>query len=149
MYRALHITLAVALFGLTAYSCTGKSNKTINSNSDGQTNGNKAVLLSVDDFEKGFTADSNAQLIDVRTPEEVKDGYIKGAININYQGDNFASEIAKLDKTKPTYVYCRSGGRSAEACSYMANQNFTKLFDLDGGFTAWSHYKKPIEIPQE
>ena len=58
-------------------------------------------------------------LIDVRTPEEVTKGMIHGATVINYRGDQFKNEVAKLDKTKKYLLYCRSGGRSAKSCDYM------------------------------
>ena len=53
-------------------------------------------------------------IIDVRTPEEVSQGKIPSSMNINYFG-NFKTEVEKLDKTKPVYVYCASGGRSSKA----------------------------------
>jgi thioredoxin 1 len=122
-------------------SCTPKS-KSNSSDGNGKV---KSTLLNPNDFEAKMASTPNAQIIDVRTPGEFGEGYIKGAININYQGDSFADEIAKLDKSKPTFVYCRSGGRSAESCSYMANQGFTTLYELDGGISSWQHANKPIE----
>jgi len=137
------------VMALANIGCTPKSSKPKDSKVEEQTNGNNVVLLNVNSFEEAISSNPNAQLVDVRTPEEFNKGHLKGALNINYQGNDFTTEIAKLDKTKQTYVYCQSGGRSSEACNYMSNQDFSKLYDLDGGFSAWSHYNKPIEIQQE
>src|SRR6478735_7755650 len=65
-----------------------------------------SILLKTDDFEKKLTEITNKTIVDVRTPEEFTSGHIKGALNINYQGEHFTEEIAKLDKNKPVFVYC-------------------------------------------
>ncbi|MBP2830757.1 rhodanese-like domain-containing protein [Aquimarina sp. U1-2] len=77
------------------------------------------------------------QLIDVRTPEEYADGYIDGAINIDYRNENFEDLIAKVDKSKPVAVYCGRGGRSGQCSAYMRKAGFKKIYDLDGGITEW------------
>ena len=82
--------------------------------------------------------DTNAVVLDVRTEEEVELGYIPNAINIDiYQGQDFIDELEKLDKTKNYYVYCRSGKRSAQACSIMKELGFTNTYNLLGGFLEW------------
>jgi rhodanese-related sulfurtransferase len=123
------------------YSCAPKPKK----NTDSNPNAVKSILLTVNDFETKLASIPNAQLVDVRTPGEFKKGFIKGAININYQGDTFMDDIAKLDKNKPTFVYCQLGGRSSESCNYMSNQGFKELYELDGGMGSWTHYNKPVE----
>jgi rhodanese-related sulfurtransferase len=66
-----------------------------------------------------------AAVIDVRTPEEVAGGYLEGALKFDFQGPNFASEIATLDKSKDYVIYCRSGNRAGQAISYMQSNGFT------------------------
>jgi len=84
------------------------------------------------------------QLIDVRTPEEFTEGYIPGAVNIDYRNDNFKQLIQKVDKTKPVAVYCGKGGRSASCATYMKKAGFTKIYDLDGGITRWKYKGKKL-----
>ena len=48
---------------------------------------------------------SGPVLVDVRRPDEFAAGYIPGAVNIEVTAADFAQRVAKLDKTKPTYVY--------------------------------------------
>ena len=81
--------------------------------------------------------DPTVQLLDVRTPEEFKSGYIAGAKNLNFYDDDFAQQIAKLDKTKPVMVYCAKGGRSASAAEQLNQAGFSKVYDLTGGMYAW------------
>jgi rhodanese-related sulfurtransferase len=66
-----------------------------------------------------------AAVIDVRTPEEVAGGYLEGALKFDFQGPNFASEIATLDKSANYVIYCRSGNRAGQAISYMQSNGFT------------------------
>lgn len=66
-----------------------------------------------------------AAVIDVRTPEEVAGGYLEGALKFDFQGPNFASEIATLDKSKDYVIYCRSGNRAGGAIDFMKANGFT------------------------
>lgn len=81
---------------------------------------------------------SKVQLVDVRTAAEYNAGNIKGAKNIDVQGDQFKTLAAKLDKKRPVAVYCRSGMRSAKAASILKEMGFKKIYNLDGGYLAWS-----------
>ena len=76
-------------------------------------------------------------ILDVRTPVEVEQGNIPGAIHMDYYDDNFQQELEKLDKTKAYLVYCKSGGRSNDAAVRMVELGFSKIYDLEGGITAW------------
>ncbi len=82
--------------------------------------------------------DSNAVIIDVRTEEEFSEGFIPGALNIDiYKGQGFVYLIEELDKSKNYYVYCKAGGRSAQACSIMNQLGFKSAFNLVGGIMKW------------
>lgn len=76
-------------------------------------------------------------LLDVRTPDEIADGKIEGAMEIDFYADNFESEIQKLDPEKTYLVYCRSGNRSGKTCNLMASKGFKRCFNLQGGYKAW------------
>ena len=94
--------------------------------------------LSQEEWSKQFENDENAFLLDVRTPEEVEEGYIPNATNIDiYLGQEFVAELEKLDKTKNYYVYCRSGQRSGQACAIMNKLGFENAYNLVGGFMNW------------
>lgn len=100
----------------------------------------KSEVLSVPDFKTKIDT-SNVQLIDVRTPGEYAQGYIGEAVNIDVMNDNFAAEIQQLDKTKPVYIYCRSGSRSPSAAKQMQQLGFRETYDLRGGYLAWVQQK--------
>ena len=94
--------------------------------------------LSQEEWAEQLQNDSNAFILDVRTPEEVEEGYIPGATNIDiYLGQGFMDEIEKLDKAKSYYVYCRSGNRSGQACAILNSVGGENAYNLEGGFMNW------------
>ncbi|MFK5971865.1 MAG: rhodanese-like domain-containing protein [Flavobacteriaceae bacterium] len=94
--------------------------------------------LSQEEWEEQLQNDDNAFILDVRTPEEVEEGYILNAIHIDiYLGQDFLTELEKLDKSKNYYVYCRSGNRSGQACAIMNSLGFENTYNLEGGFMNW------------
>ena len=80
---------------------------------------------------------SGAVLVDVRRPDEFAGGRIPGAVNIEVTAADFAQRVAKLDKTRPTYVYCRSGARSSKAAAQLSAAGFTQVYNLLGGVLDW------------
>lgn len=80
---------------------------------------------------------TSLQLVDVRTAEEFGVSHLKDAQNICVTEEDFQEKVKTLDKDKPVYVYCKSGGRSARAAVILAEMGFTKIYDLAGGITAW------------
>ena len=99
----------------------------------------KAMDLSQQEWASQLEQDDNAVIIDVRTPEEWSEGIIPNALQIDiYQGQGFIYRIDELDKSKNYYVYCKAGGRSAQACSIMNQLGFENTFNLIGGMMQWS-----------
>jgi rhodanese-related sulfurtransferase len=100
--------------------------------------------LSVADYEKKLNETSNEIIVDVRTPEEYQSGHLVNATLINYYDSDFKEQISKLDKSKPVYVYCKAGVRSAKAANILRESGFKEVYDLQGGFDAWSGAGKPV-----
>ena len=88
-----------------------------------------------------------AIILDVRTPAEVADGIIEGAINIDFRNDDFKSKIDQLDKDGTYFVYCARGGRSRNAADLMKELNFKEVYDLQGGFSQWKADGLPTRLP--
>lgn len=86
----------------------------------------------------------DVQLVDVRTPEEFKTGHIENAINVDWSGSSFEEQIALLDKSKPVFVYCLSGGRSSSAAKKMRRSGFEHVFEMPGGMMEWRNNRLPI-----
>ncbi len=94
--------------------------------------------LSQEEWAAQAATDENAVFLDVRTDDEVAEGYIPNAKHIDiYLGQGFLDELNTLDKSKTYYVYCRSGNRSAQACAIMNSIGFENTNNLLGGFSEW------------
>ena len=130
------IILFALMFSTTLGACQGS----------GQ-GGNEVVsTVTVSDFQGRLTASAKgAQLVDVRTPGEYAEGHLKGAVNININAGDFEQQLSRLNKDVPVFVYCRSGGRSARAAGKMESMGFKKVYNMDGGITAWGAAGKPVE----
>ncbi len=99
--------------------------------------------LSVEEFDKKLNATNQAQVLDVRTASEYSEGHLKNSANVDIQNAQFEKDIQKLDKDKPVFVYCLSGGRSSKAMSVLLKQGFKEVYNLDGGYMKWSLADKP------
>ena len=80
-------------------------------------------------------------LVDVRTPEEFRGGYIAGAVNISLQ--ELDGKMNKIPKNKPVVLYCRSGNRSAHAAHALLQAGYTEVYDL-GGIIEWARQGLPV-----
>ncbi|WP_273568533.1 rhodanese-like domain-containing protein [Maribacter halichondriae] len=97
----------------------------------------KIAILDRDTYAEAVTG-KKVQLVDVRTANEFRGGHIKNAINIDFfNAGNFAKAFEKMDKSKPVYLYCRSGARSQKAARRLVDMGFSKIYDLKGGFMRW------------
>ena len=94
--------------------------------------------LSTADFQKKLTTDNTAIILDVRTPQEYANGHLANATAINFFDTDFKEKASKLDKTKPVYVYCAVGGRSAKASKVLQESGFKTVYNLLGGFNGWT-----------
>lgn len=98
--------------------------------------------LSQEEWQKQLQNDKEAVILDVRTEEEVEEGYIPNSKNIDiYKGQGFINEVEKLDKSKHYYIYCRSGKRSSQACTLLDQMGFSETYNLLGGFSEWEGEK--------
>jgi phage shock protein E len=70
-------------------------------------------------------------VIDVRTPAEVAEGHVTGALLLDVQDPSFREAVADLPRDEAYVVYCRSGNRSGQAIELMRELGFTDL--VNGG----------------
>jgi len=103
-----------------------------------------AQNLPVESFEKKLQENSNAFLLDVRTAGEFGGGHLPKATNIDFRSPDFANKIKELPKDKPVFVYCLSGGRSAQAAEILRKEGF-QVTELQGGYLKWTTKLKPLE----
>ncbi|NNE27510.1 MAG: rhodanese-like domain-containing protein [Saprospiraceae bacterium] len=87
---------------------------------------------------KELMNEDNTIIIDVRTPNEINSGKIERALELDFMDRDFETQLSVLDKNATYLIYCRSGRRSARTCSVMHGMGFNSLYNLSGGFIAWS-----------
>ncbi len=86
--------------------------------------------------------DGDAQLVDVRTPEEHSAGRIEGDVHIELE--SLPAQAETLDRERPVVFYCRSGARSALATDAFRAAGFD-AHNLAGGLLAWAEQGLPLE----
>jgi hydroxyacylglutathione hydrolase len=80
-------------------------------------------------------------VLDVRRKTEFAEGHIAGATNIAHT--RLLSRLAEVPKDRPILVNCRSGARSARACSLLQRHGY-HVTNLAGGMLAWEMAKVPV-----
>jgi phage shock protein E len=73
---------------------------------------------------------AGAQIVDVRSPEEFRDGFYPGAVNIPVS--DLARRLGEIKKDKPVVVYCASGGRSGMAARLLKSSGYAEVVNAGG-----------------
>ena len=89
--------------------------------------------------------DKKLIVLDVRTPEEFKEGHLKGAINIDIRQSDALAKIDKLDHNAKYIVHCRTNHRSKTAVDHMVQSGFKTVYQMMDGFTGWAANNLAIE----
>jgi len=143
------IQISILALGIFVFATSCEQTTEVSTDTD---NGTEQEIVTAEEVVKGegtiaqdidankfkeFVDAKSGQLIDVRTPGEVANGTIDGAVNIDFKSSDFGSQIETLDKNEPVYVFCHSGGRSAMAMAQMKNAGFKEVYNLLGGYSNW------------
>ena len=83
-----------------------------------------------------FKNAAGAVLLDVRTPQEYREGHIPSSQNVPLQQLDKVEEITE-NKATVLYVYCRSGARSRQAVNLLNHMGYTNVHNI-GGIAAYS-----------
>jgi thioredoxin 1 len=98
---------------------------------------NAKTNVDANSFNELVNASNQAQLIDVRTPEEFAKGHLINALNFDWNGIEFDKQVSSLNKEASVFVYCLSGGRSAAAAAQLRSAGFKNVIELNGGIMKW------------
>ena len=83
-----------------------------------------------------WNATPGAVLLDVRTPQEYREGHIPGGKNVPLQELERVTAMVS-EKDVPLFVYCHSGARSSQAVRLLARMGYTNLKNI-GGIAAYT-----------
>lgn len=117
--------VSLLLISFMIFSCNGQTSKNVE-------------VITPEAFAKKINETKNAQILDVRTPEEFASEHIDNAVNVNWLGDDFVAKAGNFDKSKPVFVYCKSGARSAKASEKLQELGFKTIYNLEGGMLKWN-----------
>jgi thioredoxin len=126
--------ISLLLLSILFISCNGQTSRAVNT-------------IDAKSFAEKLKTNKNPQLLDVRTPEEYGVEHIDNAKNVNWNGDDFVAKVNSYDKSKPIFVYCKVGGRSAQAASKLAELGFKEIYNLDGGIMKWNAENNANAMP--
>ena len=106
------------------------------------------ILLAVSgcsSTESKISMENNAVLLDVRTPEEHKSGYLEGAVLLPLAELESKISSKVSGKNTPIYIYCRSGRRAGTAVEKLKAMGYTDLHNLGGLKDAQKKLNIPIK----
>lgn len=124
------------------YACQPNST-TQSTTTEGTTQTSAASVVTLDAQE--FATKSKAgTVLDVRTADEVAQGKIEGALEIDFYSPDFLDQVNQISKDQEVYLYCAVGARSEEAARLLIQQGYTKVYHLQGGIQGWAQQGLPI-----
>jgi len=98
--------------------------------------------VSVAEAKAMIDSDLSLLILDVSSVGEYAQGHLKGALNIPLS--ELALRMSEIDVNSPVLVYCRTGRRSAQACSALVKRGFGRVYNMEGGLLAWIDSGYPI-----
>lgn len=120
-----------------------------NSNQDEKQHDEASASINFQSFQQKFKSNQDLQILDVRTLEEYKSGYIPGALVLPVQDLDSSKDVSdilsKLNKNEEVYVYCSAGGpRSQRATQILRALGFKKAYFIEGGIAKWIVSGNPV-----
>ena len=106
-----------------------------------------AAYLDALSARKFLEAHPSTIVLDVRTEDEVKSGFIVAAHVLNFKSPHFKLRVKNLDPSKTYLVHCNDGDRSLLTFAMMKNLGFKHVYHMDGGLNAWKATGLPVSIP--
>ena len=86
----------------------------------------------------------DAQLIDVREPEEFSEAHAQGAVNVPLS--QLPERVHEIDPERDIYIICHSGGRSAQAVEHVEQSlGWDNAYNVAGGTVAWIEANLPAQ----
>ena len=85
---------------------------------------------------KEYSTTDGAVLLDVRTPDEYRQGHIPGSKNVPLQSIDKVTVMIN-NKATPIFVHCLSGARSCQAAAILQQMGYTNVKNI-GGISAYA-----------
>ena len=82
-------------------------------------------------------------LLDVRTPEEYRQGHLRGAVLIPV--DQVEKRVGEIPRKRPVLVYCAVGSRSGAAAAFLSGKGYPDVITMSDGIVGWFRNGFPVE----
>jgi len=101
------------------------------------------------DLDRRLKSGEPVTVIDVRDPDEYRDGHIEAATNISRGFLEFRVATVATDPAAPVVLYCQSGLRSVLAARALQDLGYQNVINLGGGYQKWVQSGRPTvrEVP--
>jgi len=103
----------------------------------------KFSSVSVAEARQMLESRNDIALIDVRSPQELREGKIEGSTLIPFT--DLLKGNHNLQKDRPRMLVCAVGGRSYYAGQVLASNGFREVYNLSGGMSAWKKAGYPVK----
>ncbi len=105
--------------------------------------------ISLEDLKARVEAGEDFTLVDVREKDEVKAGFIPGAVHVPRGFLEMQAEAKLPDRDADIVVYCAGGVRSAFAAKSLAELGYKNILSANPGFVRWKDLGYPVEMPPD
>jgi rhodanese-related sulfurtransferase len=142
------LAVAILMLPVAAAGCSSNDTGSATVESAPAGEGSGWVTVDVRTADEALNANAEAQIVDVREPEEwAETGVPQGAVLIPL-GDLESRAASELAAGSPVYVICCSGNRGQTGSDILVGLGFSEAYDVDGGITAWLAAGLPVETYQ-
>ena len=98
------------------------------------------------ELKEKISESSDVHLLDVREDAELELAKIQDYPLIHIPLNQLPERFSELPQNEDVYIICRSGGRSGQACQFLASKGY-KVINVQGGMLGWAKDVDPsIEI---
>ncbi|MEC8104841.1 MAG: thiosulfate sulfurtransferase GlpE [Pseudomonadota bacterium] len=84
---------------------------------------------------KTLLEENDVRIADIRDAMSFNENHMKDAVNVN--NENLPEFLQNTPKDAPLIICCYHGNSSKQAAQFFAEQGYTRVFSLDGGFEMW------------
>ena len=100
-----------------------------------------APAITVEDLKAKRDRGESVTLVDVREPQEWVISDLPGSLKIPL--GTLPARVGEIPKDSEVVVYCRTGGRSANAVQFLRERGYDKALNLAGGINRWAEVIDP------
>jgi sulfur-carrier protein adenylyltransferase/sulfurtransferase len=97
-----------------------------------------------EDVQRRLKSGEPVVVIDVRDPDEYRDGHIEEAPNISRGFLEFRVASAVTEPSTPVVLYCQTGLRSMLAAKALHELGYQNVINLKGGYQKWVQSGLPV-----